>query len=325
MTAVLVLGGTGWLGSRLVDALLTTGADVTCLARGSSTPPVGARLIPRDRDADDAYDAVLRDWDAIVDLTSNRHHGVSALEALAGHAGHWLTVSTVSVYASNDTAGDNETAALVDGGPVGDYAADKAAIEAAAVERVHDRLTVVRPGLIVGPGDPSDRGGYWPGRFALAGSGPVLAPAAVDGRVQVIDVRDLAEWIARTAVSAPVGVINAVGSSVTLGAVLDEAARIAGFSGRRVDAPAEWLVEQQVQYWAGPRSLPLWLPEGMPGFATRSRDRFVATGGTERPLVEVLQDVLEDERRRGLDRARRSGLTRAEERELLDTYLASAT
>ncbi|HET8956983.1 MAG TPA: NAD-dependent epimerase/dehydratase family protein, partial [Microcella sp.] len=89
MTAVLVLGGTGWLGSRLVDALLTTGAEVTCLARGSSPPPAGAHLIPRDRAADDVYDAVLRDWDAIVDLTSNRHHGVRGLEALAGHAGHW--------------------------------------------------------------------------------------------------------------------------------------------------------------------------------------------------------------------------------------------
>ena len=103
MTAVLVLGGTGWLSGRVARGWVEQGADVTCLARGGRSAPDGARLVTADRDLPGAYDAVAdRDWDEVVDISSDAAHAASAVAALADRAAHWTYISTISVYADSD-------------------------------------------------------------------------------------------------------------------------------------------------------------------------------------------------------------------------------
>lgn len=319
MARVLVLGGTAWLGRLIAASLVARGDDVTCLARGASgDAPAGAALITRDRREPGAYDVVGGShWDAVIELASEPSLVTGALEALAPAAEHWTLVSSVSVYAANDEPGADETAALVEPTDLTDYAHAKVAAEQATADRVGDRLLIARPGLIVGPGDGSDRFGYWAGRFALAGAEPVLVPGRARQTAQVIDARDLADWIADAARSRVTGVVNAVGDPLPLEEMLALAADVAGATAPLVSADDEALVAHGVAPWAGPRSLPLWLPAGYEGFARRSGERYRAAGGRTRPLRSTLVDVLADERARGLDRPRRAGLTRAEELEVI--------
>jgi nucleoside-diphosphate-sugar epimerase len=316
MGRVLILGGTAWLGRELVRAALTDGDEVTCLARGESgDAPSGAELVRADRSLPDAYAAVAdREWDRVIELSWDHDFATGALAALVERAAHWTLISTISVYASNSTVGADETDPVVAPDDLEDYGQAKVAVELATTTAVGDRLLIVRPGLIAGPGDPSDRFGYWVARMAFAGSEPVLSMHAEGRTAQVIDVRDLAEFAAR---STDTGILNAVGDSRALGDALGRARRIAGFTGDLLEADDDWLVERDVHYWAGPRSLPLWLPPEDAPMTTRSNAAYRAAGGTLRDLDETLRDVLTDERARGLDRARRAGLSRPEEIELL--------
>ena len=322
MRKVLILGGNRWLGARVAARCLAAGDEVTCLAR-TETPlvPAGARLVQADRRRPGAYDSVLDDWDEVVELAWATDVVDSALQALGDRAAHWTLVSTVSVYARNDEPNADEAAAVVEPVDLDDYGQAKVAGERAAAERVGDRLLIVRPGLIAGPGDPSDRFGYWPAR--LRRGGDVLVPGADGLRVQVIDVDDLADFIAAAARSGARGVVNAVGESLPFADVLARTAEVAGFAERLVPAPEVWLLEHEVRYWMGERSLPLWLPEGEVGFATRSNAAYRAAGGVVRPIGDTIARVLADEVERGLDRTRRSGLGASEERALVAELKAS--
>ena len=324
MTDVLILGGTGWLGGRVATAWLDAGASVTCLARGARDAPYGGRLVRADRTAPGAYDEVrTRDWDEVVDVSSRAAHVAAAAGALRESARHFTYVSSVSVYARDDEPGADERAALADPadpadpGADGDYAGQKAAAEDAVRAAFGHRGAIVRPGLIVGPGDPTDRFGYWPARFALAGAEPVLVPDEPDARVQVIDVDDLAAFIVAIGRAGFTGAVNAVGASVPLGEVLRLAREASGHTGDLVAASPEALLAHGVGYWAGPRSLPLWLPAEATGFATRSNATYRLLGGALRPLDETIARTLDDERSRGLDRVRAAGLIRGEEIELI--------
>ncbi len=324
MTDVLILGGTGWLSGAVARRWVDGGASVTCLARGSRPVPTGAELVVADRADPDAYAEVARrDWDEVVDVSSYPDQVAAAMKALAARAAHTTYVSSVSVYAGNDEVGADESAALSE--PAAphtpadeyDYSRAKAAAEASVRAEFGDRVAIVRPGLIVGAGDPTDRFGYWVGRFALAGSGPVLAPPRADARAQVIDVEDLADFIVDRGRDGWFGTANAVGESVPLSELLALAREVAGHTGPLVEADGAWLTEHDVAPWMGPRSLPLWLPPGMPGFMTRSNAAYRAVGGGLRSLRDTLERTLADERMRGLDRHRGAGLTRADELALL--------
>ena len=320
MTAreVLVLGGTAWLGQEVVRHLLAAGDRVTCLARGSSAPPPGARLVGADRRAAGAYTGVGdQEWDEVVEISYDPVLVSGALAALAGHARHWTLVSSISVYADSTEPGADETAALLEPVDLQKYGQAKVAAERASTEALGSRLLVVRPGLLAGPGDGSDRFGYWVSRFALAEDGPVLVPAGADRAVQVLDIQDLAVWMVDAGRGGLTGTFNATGDSHALAEVLGLAAGVAGFRGRTVEAPDTWLLENDVRYWAGPRSLPLWLPSSDAGFARRDTGAFRRAGGAPADLRTTLARALVDERSRGLARPRRSGLTRHEELELL--------
>lgn len=323
--SILVLGGTAWLGSELARQAAASGWAVTCLARGESGPvPEGVRLIRADRSSPHAYDEVAQqDWDAVVDVTWQPGMARSAVGALGERAARWVYVSSISAYAGETPDAQVEDAAVHDPWPhdeatMAEYGPAKSACEAIVRNVLGERSVVARLGLIAGPGDPSDRFGYWVARFALAGERSVLVPDAAQHRTQVVDVRDAAAWLLVAAGSHVSGAVNVVGATVPFGEVLAACADAAGFTGAQAVASEEFLVAERVEPWAGPRSLPLWLPEAdAEFFGGTSDERAVAAGLVRRPLHETIADVLADERSRGLDRPRQAGLTWQEERELI--------
>ena len=312
MRRVLVLGGTGWLGHRIAAAAVAEGAEVVCLARGESgAVPDGARLIAADRREPGAYAGASGEWDEVVEIAYAPELVKPALEALAPRAAHWTLVSTISVYASDDEPGADESAALVEPTDPSAYADAKVMAEQASTSHVGDRLLIARAGLIVGPGDGSDRFGYWPARLDRGGA--VIVPTQAGRHVQVIDVDDLAEWIELAGRERALGAVNATGDSHSMSVFFETAVKATGFDGDLVTIDDETLLAHGVSYWAGPRSLPLWLPADATGFARRSNAAFRATGGTLRPLEETLARTLADEHARGIDRPRRAGLAAEDE------------
>ncbi|WP_343917808.1 reductase [Agrococcus citreus] len=322
---VLVLGGTRWLGGAVAARHVALGAEVVCLARGASGPvPDGAHLVVGDRDRDGAYDALEGEWDEVVDVSRVPAHASTALDELAGRARHWTCISSVSAQRLDGApVGADEDDELVPEDASGEeYGGAKSWIERVARERLGERLAIVRPGLIGGRGDESDRFGYWVGRFALAGDGPVLAPAR-DQPTQTIDVRDLAAFVAEHAWSRS-DVVNAVGAEMTLHAHLAMARELTGHSGELVLASDAELEAQAIGHWAGPRALPLTLPAAIASHAQRSSARYRSAGGEHRPLRETLEAALADERERGLDRPSAARLSRADELAAIDSLASGA-
>ena len=322
MSSVLVLGGTSWVGGQIAQEAVARGHDVTCLARGESgDAPAGVTFVQADRSAHDAYDGV-RDqrWDLVVDVSRQPDQVRSAIQALGSTTTHWTLVSTGSVYAdqSGPLTEDSPVLDPIDGDVAGpeQYGEGKVACEQ-AVRQLHRHL-IVRAGLIGGPGDRSDRLGHYVARFALAGDGPVLVPAVADQPMQVVDVRDLARWIVTSAEGGATGTVHGAGEPTTVGALLALSAEVAGFTGDQLIAGESWLREHVVEEWMGPRSLPLWLPASHHGMGLMDDTRALAYGLERRSLRATLEDTLEDERARGLDRERRAGLSRADELELID-------
>lgn len=317
MTNALILGGTGWLSGRIARRMLDDGVTVTCLARGGRAAPDGASLVRGDRDDPDAYAAVeAQDWDHVIDISSRADHVTAAVAALGARTARWTYVSSMSVYSDEVTVGADESAPLHPAAEAGDeyeYGPQKVAAEN-AVRTLGDRALIVRPGLIVGAGDPSDRFGYWAAAFDRAGAGDVLLPPTEGRTAQVIHVDDLAAFITATRVT---GAINAIGAQHPLADVFTLFGTATGHTGGTVSADEEWLVARGVQHWAGERSLPLWLPAEMTGFMARSNAGYRANGGALRPLADTVADVLQDERSRGVGRERRAGLTGRQEQELL--------
>ena len=328
MSRVLVLGGTAFLGREVARAAVAAGHDVVCVARGRSGEVAeGARLVVADRDDPAGGLGGVEDehWDAVVDVARDPRQVRRAVAALSGRVEHAVFVSTGNVYADHSVVGADESTPLLApldaGGDDPDaYGGAKVACEAAWLDGLGgDHELVARAGLIGGPGDVSGRSGWWPWRFAHpAVDGEVLVPDALDDPSQLVDVRDLAAWLVRCAVDRVAGVVDAVGPTQTLGAVLEAARSAAGSSARPVAADPAWLEEQGVGAWMGPRSLPLWLPfPEYAGFAARTGAAARALGLTTRPLVETLRDVLAFEEARGVDRPRGCGVDDEDERELL--------
>ncbi len=313
-----MLGGTGWLGSAIVRAAMAGGAEVVCLARGQSGPvPAGARLVRADRRLVGAYDQVRGSWDEVIELSYEPDLVTSALNSLAGAARHWTLISTVSVYARNDVVGQDESAAVIEPHDLTQYPDAKVRAEQVSADRVGDRLLIARPGLIVGPGDLSDRFGYWPGRFRRGGR--VLLPTTAGRHVQVIDVDDLAAWTIGAGQARLVGTVNAVGAAHDMNHFFATVGAVTGTQVELVQVDDHILLAQAVQYWAGPHSLPLWLPESDGGFAQRNGAAYLASGGMLRTLGESVSRVLDDEIARGIERPRRSGLTAEEEAAVLES------
>lgn len=315
---ILVLGGTRFVGRALVLAALGRGHDVTLLNRGVTAPglfPAVPRLV-----ADRAGDlAVLGggSWDAAIDVAGYDPDIVRrSAAALVGAVGRYVFVSTVSVYADHSGVqreGDSVLELTGDLDPGGLYGARKAAAER-VVAQLHAAHLVIRPGLIVGPHDPTDRFAYWPRRTARGGR--LLAPGNPADPVQFIDVRDLASFVVGAVEAGRAGVFNVTGEALPMSAFL--AACLAAVPAARASlvwVPTDRLLAAGADPWMG---VPLWI--AAPGWeganrvdATRAR----TTGLVTRPLVDTLRDTLAWDRARGGPQPGGEGLTPERERELL--------
>jgi nucleoside-diphosphate-sugar epimerase len=323
---VLVLGGTVFVSHATAAEAVARGHDVTCAARGASGPvPEGARFVRLDRADPDWSALTTQEWDAVVDVASRPSWVRDAADALGERAASWLFVSTCSVYADQATPGQRAgTAAVVpaagddvDETDMQHYGGLKVACEQVVRQRFPDTALVARPGLIVGPGDPSGRFAYWPQRMAEAAS--VLVPGSPRDSVQMIDVRDLARWLVSAAERGLRGTFDTTGPPMSRGDMLAAVAAGVGADPKLVWMPQEFLLEHDVEPWMGARSLPLWVPlPELAGFMSRDVAATLAAGLVVRPLEETARDTL-DWLRRSPD-ANVTGLTAEEHRELLHQW-----
>lgn len=328
---ILVLGGTVFLGRAVVEAALARGHELTLFHRGTH----GAELYPQvervlgDRVTDLDRLAGGR-WDLAIDTCAYRPSEVEAAsDALLERVERYQFVGSVSAYADPSKPGIDERAPLSAWKPADgeeltseSYGPLKAACEAVARRRWGDRALLVRPGLIVGPWDPSDRFTWWAERADAGGRMPV--PAELDQPVQWIDVRDLAEWMLHAGTEGLSGACNLVGPNdpAVLGDLLDGCLTEAADPATPVPMPGEFLLAQGVQPWV---EIPLWLPgEEMAGLEQVDGSRAADSGLRTRPLLETLRDLRAWLPERG-ERPRRAGLPAEKEAAVLaawDAFMA---
>lgn len=320
---LLVLGGTRFLSRAVAADAVQRGHEVVCASRGQSgTVPPGATLVRWDREEDPpAALAEERDYDAVVDVARQPSHVRRALAALGG--AHWVFVSTISVYADDADPAGPGAGRLKD--PVADdvdladdpdaYGGLKVACERLVLDTAASAV-VVRPGLIVGPGDPSGRFAYWGRR--TGDTGELVGPGDPTSLVQVIDVRDLATWIVTLAERRATGVLDAVGPALPFADLVREVAP---------DATVTWLPDafleaEGVEPWTGPQSIPVWLPRpAYDGMLAHDARPALDAGLVVRSIAQTARDTrdwLESD-----PAARIGGITRAREADLLARWRES--
>lgn len=336
---ILILGGTGFTGPFQVEYALARGHQVTLFNRGKRPSPEWPGAVEQlhgDRNSGDLSALQGRQWDVCIDNPTSLPFWVrDAANVLAGNIGHYLFISTISVYADGSRPGITEDA------PLAAYAgkdamaetqqtlmADvaslygplKALSEAEARKRFGQAVTIVRPGYIVGPRDETDRFTYWPHRVAEGGE--VLVPGDGQDPIQIIDGRDLGEWMIRLAENRVFGTFNATGPGqpLSMGAMLEASRQVTGGDARFTHVSPEFVDEKQVE-------LPIWVPRGegpYAGYGQVDNRRAIAAGLSFRPLQTTIRELLDwfgslpSERQASL----RAGITREREAELLREWHA---
>jgi 2'-hydroxyisoflavone reductase len=332
---MLILGGTGFIGPHTVRYAVERGHRVTILTRGKTQADVGdVEHLIGDRN-DDLSALGKRKWDVVLDNNARDYRWVQlSTKALKDSVGQYLFVSSISAYRTDAmslaTADRVLTEPLIDesaerftppatwkDGDVAPYGLTKALSENIAHAAFPGRTTVVRPGLIVGPEDPTDRFTYWPVRIDEGGE--VLAPGNPDHSAQVVDQRDLTEWMVRLAENGTMGDFNATGpaSRMSMAEMLYGIRAATSSAVRFTWVPESFLSEQKLAPWS---DLPAWVP-GDPLMYVDVR-RAVAAGLTFRPLADTVRDTLVwDKGRPAAERAKRAaGMSRAREAEVLAAW-----
>lgn len=302
---ILILGGTGFIGPYQVQYALDRKHQVTLFNRGQTNKalfPNVPRLIG-DRNAAGGHDALKRGtWDVVIDNPTRNPAWVrGAGEALKGRVGQYVFVSTISVFSDYSKPGMDEQGPLhTPGAPAvwasndgANYGPNKVQCEIDAKAQFgEDKVTIVRPGLIVGPGDLSDRFSYWPVRIDRGGE--ILAPGAPSDPVQYVDVHDLSEWIVRCGENHTLGTFNATGpkAPTNIAEMLYGIKAVTTSDARFTFVPAEFLREQQVRAWS---EMPVWQPAMGPtlGFMQVNCRKAYAAGLTFRPLAETAKATLD--------------------------------
>jgi 2'-hydroxyisoflavone reductase len=324
---ILVLGGTVFLGRAITDAAIARGHRVTHFNRGrSGAPDARVETLTGDRTA--GLEALHgRSWDGVIDTSGYLPQVVRrSAEALRDATRRYLFVSSISAYAGPHFGEDADVAAPPD--PLPDamtpetYGGLKGACEAAVRASFGDGALVIRPGLIVGPRDPTDRFTWWPWRIAHGGR--VAAPGRAARTVQFIDVRDLARWSVGLLEREARGTFNATGprTPVAMSDLLEACRAVS-----RSDAAIEWIDEaflagSGVKPWI---ELPLWVPESDPhasGFMSVPIERALDAGLAFTSLEDTVADTLAWARTRAGDHVWKAGLAEEKERALVAAWSA---
>ena len=322
---LLILGGTLFLGRHLVEAAQERGHDITLFHRGKTNPglfPGVTEILGDRKEAEGLAQLAGRTFDAVIDTCGYIPRTVrESAQALVGSVGSYCFISTVSVYANwpeSSTDEDSTLATLED--PTTEeltgetYGALKALCEQEVQTVFPTRTLIIRPGLIVGPHDPSDRFTYWPHRVAQGGE--ILAPGSAELPTQWIDVRDLARWTIQMVEAGRTGVFNADGPVVSLGQLLATCLLASGASASITYASEAFLQEQEVKPWL---ELPLWIPGLLgrkDGGATRTQRANMA-GLSYRSVLETVRDTLVWDSQRPQETAWKNTLTAEKEAAVL--------
>lgn len=339
---ILILGGTGFIGPAQVRYALARGHSISLLNRGRREMdwPSEVEALTGDRNSGDLSALKNRDWDVCIDNPTSLPFWVRDVGvALKGRIKHYIFVSTISVYADNATANADESAALAtyDGkdamaetqdtlkADMRLYGPLKAACEREAEKQFPGITSIVRPGLIVGPGDPTDRYTYWPHRMAQGGD--VAAPGDGSDAVQFIDARDLGEWMIRLAEQRQLGTFNATGPAraMTMKAMLGDIGKAVHSDARLQWLPTDFLAAQKIAPW---RDMPVWVPgqgDGA-GFARRAIGKALDAGLSYRPHSTTAADTLAWFRSQPAERQTKlgAGLTAERETALLAAWKAES-
>jgi 2'-hydroxyisoflavone reductase len=306
---ILILGGTGFTGPFQVKYALGRGHKVTVFNRGKTHPgelPKEAEQLLGDRNGQ--LDALKgRKWDVVIDIPTTLPVWVrDAAQILKGNVDRYIFISTISVFSDNSKPNMDEN------GPLAEYKGADAMAETQTTLRANMNLygqlkalsekeaekwfpgkaLIVRPGLIVGPGDESDRFTYWPVRIEKGGE--VLAPGTPNDPVQIIDARDLAEWVIRMAEQGTVGTFNATGPNykLTMGKMFDEIKGATKSNAAFTWADADFLRAQKVRAWS---DMPTWVPPrgDTLGFSLVNVQKAISKGLTFRSIGDTTKATLE--------------------------------
>jgi len=337
---ILILGGTGFTGPFQVKYALSRGHNVTVFNRGRTHPgelPKEAEQLIGDRNGQ--LDALKgRKWDVCIDNPTTLPVWVrDAAEVLKGNVDRYVFISTISVYADNSRPGMDES------GPLAEYEGPDPMKETQATLRANMSLygplkvqsekeaekwfpkktMIIRPGLIVGPGDETDRFTYWPVRVDRGGE--VLAPGTPKDGVQFIDARDLAEWTIRMVELGTTGIFNATGPDykLTMGKMLDDIKTAIRSDAQFTWVDADFLMAQKVRAWS---DMPVWVSPrgGETGFSQISVKKALNKGLTYRPVSDTAQATLEWFKKQPAERQAnlRSGISSERETSVLAAWHA---
>lgn len=327
---LLIIGGTVFLGRAVVEFALAHGHEVTLFNRGQSNATLFPDIERIHSNRDGGLQALAgRTFDACLDTCGYvpRIVGASA-QFLKDAVNHYAFVSSVSAYAKPSPDGVDESSdlATMDDPSVEEitgesYGPLKALCEAEVTAAFGDRALLIRPGLIVGPHDVTDRFTYWPWRAAQGGR--ILAPGRPNRPIQFIDVRDLAAWIVRMLEAGETGVYNAASApgTFTMESLLRTCCDVSGKDCELIWVADGFLNEHEVGAWM---ELPLWIPEDADiasGFFDFRADRAIADGLTFRPVEETVRATMDWSRTRAEDHHWRGGLRQEREGELLEDWL----
>ncbi|MDX1935114.1 MAG: NAD-dependent epimerase/dehydratase family protein [Capsulimonadales bacterium] len=331
---ILILGGTIFLGRHLTEAALERRHEVTLFNRGKHNPdwfPEVEKIRGDRRNPEELRPLAEREWDAVIDTCGYIPREVTASASLlADRTKLYCFISSVSVYRDYRTENMDESAALgtMDDPTVEEVNGDtygplKALCERAAEAALPGRTQVLRPGLIVGPYDVSDRFSYWPKRIAEGGE--VLVPDDPERGVQIIDVRDLAEWNIRLIERGVTGTFNVCGPDypLTMDELMDTCRTVTSSDATFTYVSEDFLQEQGVTPWS---ELPLWVPSEMGrGFDTISIAKALKHGLSIRPLSETVHDTLLWDLGRPKEGTYRNTLTREKEQTVLSAWKTRPT
>jgi 2'-hydroxyisoflavone reductase len=324
---ILILGGTKFLGRHLVESALARGHAVTLFNRGKTNPNLFPQVetILGDREYD--LDKLAgHEWDAVIDV-AGYFPRIVRLSATglreAGSVGRYVFISSISVYADVSKVGideshpvgriEDETMEEITGESYGPL---KALCEKAVLDLYGERGLVIRPGLIVGPNDPTDRFTYWPVRVARGGE--VLAPEKPEVPVQIVDVRDLADFIIKLIEEKAAGIYNATGPdyALTLGAMLAACKQVSASNAKFKWLSVDFMKQNNVEEWS---DMPVWVPdnEENQGFSRVDISKAIKAGLQFRPLADTVRDTIDWANTRPADHEWRAGLKPEREDELL--------